>query len=156
MTDQEITVGAHAYRWQRLPTLTALEVTRRYSSVIGFVSDVRKKLIEALKDPESERSKLKLGPPSDREMGHAMLVAAAMLPAPDQNFVVQTCLGSLRRIANGAAVMLTEPASGRLMVDDLSPGDVSELVFAVMDRNGLVDFFDAPAPASNGKLPAQQ
>lgn len=133
MSDFEI--AGKTYRTTRLPTMTAMEVTRLYGAALVFIGDVREKT-----------EKEKPGQSTPNNMGRALLLAAGELPAGNQQFVINAVLGVVHRVESGKATPVREPVSGKLMFDDIEPDAIAEMVYRVLDEHNLISFFvDRPS-----------
>lgn len=127
----EFDVGGHKYRADPLDVFDQFDVARRLAPIVALLT------------MQKDREKLKKG------FARAFVSMASNLPKEDGRAVLTTCLSKVHRSQGGNFAPVC--VSGAVMFDDLDLPRSLELVWEVLARNRLIDFFDEPLSTSKGK-----
>jgi hypothetical protein len=146
MRTVEFDIGGVAYRADQLDAFKQLHVSRKIAPVVPKLIPVFV-LLQKVRTPTTwPRWGTAAGPFAE---------ALAALPEADVDYVVKTCLASVKREQGGAWAPLM--AGGALMFADLDLGQMLPIVVRVL-RENLGNFIQgllANVPATPAPLPAQ-
>jgi hypothetical protein len=127
--------GGHTYAGQPLSVLSSLDVARKFTPVLALL---------AARARGAEAQPLE-------NLARGLVAASGSIPADDYQFVLGTCLRSLKRVdktsGEGAPVWSD---GGGLMFQDLKLADLAAVLYKVLESNGLVDFFYATPAEDKG------
>jgi hypothetical protein len=125
-------VGAAEYQARALSAFDQLHVARKLGSVLIFLG--------SMKDNPDK---------TPNNYARAMVAAAAPLGNEEVDWAIAACLSSVQRKQQGGWAEV-RAQSGKLMFDDVDLLAMMEIVWNVLDQNGLIDFFYV-APSSSSE-----
>lgn len=150
---EDLELGGHTYRVRRMDAFKALHVQRKLAPILLALSRgaaAQAEHLESLpagtkaEEPaaEDKKEEASLSPEAIGAIGRVMLPVAeaiAALKDEEAEYIIKTCLSVVDRKVNDTwAPMIAK--GGRLMYEDLSPGEMISLARAVI-RENLGDFF---------------
>lgn len=147
----QVDVGSHTYDIGRLSTFQQLDVARLYGPVLAQVGLILQAVQDTAKTAARENKPVPPLPPVDRgSLIKAMVMFSRQVPKDDNDYVVNTCLGVVKRKQDHAMgwAPVMEPVSNRLMFDDIGLNDMMDLLLHVFQQHRLPDFFFTP-PANS-------
>lgn len=119
--------GIH-YRAGRLSAMDAFHVARRFSLAIFMLTQNQSRTPE--------------------EYARSIVLTSAQVPQADADFVMAKCLSTVNRQQTGGAwAPLTTP-NGDLMFADIPLMTLMQILYHVLESNGLVSFFSVPQSPS--------
>lgn len=125
----EFEVGGHRYRAEPLDVFQQFNLARRLAPIATVLT------------AQKDREKLKKG------FARAFTALSAGLSDEDSRAILSACLGKVYRNVNGNFAPICP--NGIVMLQDFDMGHMLEMVWEVLTRNRLVDFFDVPLSTSN-------
>lgn len=130
-------VGDFDYQARDLDVFEQLHVSRRFGSVLIFLGSMK------ADENTSIESRAK-----------AMVATASRLDNEDVDYAVNACLAVVDR-KQGAGWAPVKPSGAMLMFKDLDLKALMEIVWNVLDANGLIDFFYVAPSSSSEAGPGQ-
>jgi hypothetical protein len=126
----EFPVGAHRYRVEPLDVFEQYDIARRLAPIVTLLT------------MQKDREKLKKG------FARAFVSMSSGLSKEDGRAILSTCLAQVSRNQGGAFAPLQ--SGGRLMFADIDLEQSLELLWEVLVRSKIIDFFDVPLSTSKG------
>ena len=124
-------IGGHKYRFDPLDVFDQLDVARRLAPIVALLT------------MQKDREKLKSG------FARAFVSMSSGMSREDVRAVLALCLAKVHR--NQAGNYAPVCPSGQIMFEDIDLPRSLELLWEVLARNKIIDFFDEPLSTSKGK-----
>jgi hypothetical protein len=126
-----IEIGGARYSIERLSAFDQLHVATSLQSPLTWLAVLAKTAREEQKEP-----------PGEAQFVKSMVSLMDGLSPEARDSAVRCCLGAVTRESGGAWARFMAP-SGKPMFEDVDLREMMLLTYHVVQRNGLVDFFDA-------------
>jgi hypothetical protein len=120
----QITVGGNEYLLDRLSVKKAWSVVRKIAPVVVSSGELLKRIVSEFQGQADRDVMTAIGPIAD---------ALAALPEEDNNLIIDTCLGVVRRQSNGNWVPVVQ--AGQIVFQDLTLAQVLKIVVEVLKRD---------------------
>lgn len=124
----EFAIGGHTYRVEPLSIFDQFDISRRVSPVITLLV------------LQKDREKLQAG------FARAFVSLASGISREDGQMILSLCLARVSR-KQGASFAPVQ-TNGQVMFDDVDMTAMLEMVWHVLLRSKVIDFFDVPASGS--------
>lgn len=126
----EFKVAGHTCRVEPLSIFDQFDIARRVAPVITMLV------------LQKDREKLKAG------FGRAFVSMSSGLSRDDGQIIMSLCLARVSR-KQGTAFAPVQ-VNGQVMFEDIDMPAALEMIWHVLERSKVIDFFDAPASSSKG------
>lgn len=127
----EFELGGHKYRADPLDVFDQFDIARRLAPIVTLLT------------MQKDREKLKAG------FARAFVSMSSGMSREDGRALLALCLSKVHRSQSGNYAPVC-PA-GQVMFDDIDLPRSLELLWEVLARNRIIDFFDEPLSTSKGK-----
>lgn len=127
-------IGEHEYQARPLNVFDQHHVARKLGSVLIFLGSMK---ADSTKTPEN--------------YARAMVAASSQIANEDVDYATAACLTVVsRKQAAGTGWAPVRAQSGQIMFEDINLMELMEIIWHVLDANGLIDFFYV-APSSSSE-----
>lgn len=132
----EFQIGEKTYRTGPMNLFDQNIVARRLSVVLMWLAQARAAVRES-----------GIAPPGAAALGQAMVAMSPDLKREDCDLAYSLCMNAAQRKSDSGWQNIV--AGGRLLFEDIGLSEQQQIVYKVLEANGLIDFFDAGPQSSS-------